>query len=237
MAENDLERGNELEGGAQPSATSSDTQPHHSSQASQAATDVAERIKRLEAMVETMQSNKDKGVNKALTEVGELRQTLGEVQKLIKKGYSEDEAFEAIEAKKADDEFRQAVLELSKSLKSGSLPVQANGAQAKPSVIDVTELGLDANDPEVLANVLSQTDPKDAELAALRLLRKRGTTNFTPAAASPVSGQPSRPAGVEQLTEQYYNDMLAARGKPDLLKSIKDKARKAGVPVEQVVFS
>ena len=48
---------------------------------------------------------------------------------------------------------------------------------------------------------------------------------------------PSVPAGSGEYTaEKYKQDMLAARGKPDLLKNIKAKARADGVDVDNIGF-
>lgn len=181
----------------QPSSTNSNTPAHNSSSASQGQDNFGERIKRIEKMVETIQSDKDKGVNKALNGVDELRKSFSEVQSLMKKGLSEDEAFEQLEGRKADSEFKQAVLELRDALKGGkSLPVQANGAQAVPSVVEVLKQypELDANDTDVVSKILSLTDPKEAEYQALKLIRSRATqTTPSASAASPLSGTPPKP--------------------------------------------
>lgn len=228
-------------GSGQPSSQNvSDGDKHNSNSASQPQ-ELGERLSRIEKMLSSIQSGKDRAVDKTRSEVSELRKSLGEVQSLMKKGLSEDEAFEQLEGRKADSEFKQAVLELRDALKGGkSLPVQANGAQAVPSVVDVLKQfpELDVNDPDVVSKVLTLTDAKEAELAIHRLVRQR--SNPTPpsaSASSPLQGTPPRPAGVEQLTKQYQTDMIANRGKPEQLRAIKEQAIKNGVNVDAVSFT
>lgn len=194
MNQNSENEADVVESGLPNSQTTKD-KLQDSSQAKQEQENFADRIKRIEGMVELMQSNKDKGVNKALSEVGEMRKTLSEVQQLMKKGLSEEEAFDSIEAKKSDNEFKSAVLELRDYLKSGnSLPVQAGGATEKANGVDVSQYDLDPNDPDVVQKVLSLTDPKEAELAALKLAFNRQKQQPS---ASAVSGVVSKPAPVQ----------------------------------------
>lgn len=114
-----------------------------------------------------------------------------------------------------------------------------NGAPAQASISDVLKQfpELDPNDVEVVQNVLTQTDPEKAELAASRLLRKRANPNQpSPSASGTIVTTPAPPAGVEELTKKYQTDMKAAVGNKSLLKSIKEKARKDGVPVDSIAF-
>ena len=234
-----LESGDNLVEGEQPSSATSKGGSHDSSSANQTQDLIGERIKRIEKMVETMQSNKDKGVNKALNEVEELRKSFSEVQSLMKKGLSEDEAFETLESRKAESEFQRAIVEVRDLLKGGkSLSTQASGAQIEPSVAKViNEYNLDANDPEVIASVLTQTDPKDAEIAAARLMnRRQSQPSASASAASTIVSTPSAPANVDSLTIQYQKEMSAAQGNPSLARALKAEYAKRGVPVDAVVF-
>lgn len=216
-------------GGEQPSSSNPNATPHNSSSANQGQDDFGERIKRIEKMVETMQSGKDKGVNKALSEVEELRKSFSEVQALMKrKNLTEDEAFEELEARKRDTEFQKAILEVRDALKGGkSLPVQANGAKVEPSVVEVLKQfpDLDANDPDVIAKVLSQSDPDKAELAASRLIRKRANPPSA-SAASPVAGTPPPPAN---LMDEYNQKAKSIRGMA--LIDLKMEYRKKGLDI------
>ena len=214
-------------GSGQPSAQNvSDGDKHNSNSASQPQ-ELGERLNRIEKMLSSIQSGKDRAVDKTRSEVSELRKSLSEVQSLMKKGLSEDEAFEQLEGRKADNEFKQAVLELRDALKGGkSLPVQANGAKVEPSVIEVlNQFNLDANDPDVIANVLSQSDPDKAELAASRLARKRANPPSA-SAASPVAGTPPPPAN---LMDEYNQKAKSVRGMA--LIDLKMEYRKKGLDI------
>lgn len=197
MTDQNEDSGQELTGSRQPSSQNvSGGDKHNSNSASQPQDVLGERLTRIEKMLSSIQSGKDRAVDKTRSEVNDLRKSLSDVQSLMKKGLSEDEAFEQLEGRKADNEFKQAVLELRDALKGGkSLPVQANGAKVEPSVVEVLKQfpDLDANDPDVIANVLSQQDPDKAELAASRLIRKRASQP-SPTAAGAIEGKPPAPA-------------------------------------------
>lgn len=68
--------------------------------------------------------------------------------------------------------------------------------ESTATVIDVLKQfpELDANDTDVVAKVLSLTDPKEAEYQALKLIRSRATqTTPSASAASPLTGTPPVP--------------------------------------------
>jgi len=72
-------------------------------------------------------------------------------------------------------------------------------------------------------------------VSKLAIKRAKQSTPDSSEAPSLSSGAP-KPPGLSGLTQQYQSDMIAARGKPSLLKDIKEKARKAGVPVDSIAF-
>ena len=66
---------------------------------------------------------------------------------------------------------------------------------------------------------------------------KQGKAGSPAAVITDAAGKPPAPPGdVESLTKDYYKDMLAARGDAATVRSTKEKYRKLGVPVDQVVF-
>lgn len=178
------------------SATASDGDKRSSSSGQPKQTEVGERLERLEKMLSSIQSGKDRAIAKTQDQMAELREQFGNVTKLMKsRGISEDEAFDVLQKEKEEAEFRSAILEVREILKSGgSVPAQASGAKVEPSVAKVLEQypELDANDPDVVAKVLSNNDPVQAELAALRILNKR-TQTPSPTAAGIPTGTPSTP--------------------------------------------
>ena len=107
------------------------------------------------------------------------------------KGLSDDQAQVAAESSiKERTEAQNDKVLLRQVAENLGISPNGNGAVPQASVIDSYEL--DANDPEVISQVLTQTDPKDAELAALRLKLKRSTQPIpSPSAASSPAGSPS----------------------------------------------
>jgi len=210
-----------------------------SSSAGQPQGEIEERLKRIEKMVSSFQSGKDRAVDKVSKDNTELRESLSALQSLMKKGLSEDEAFEELDNRKGDSEFRSAVIELRNALTGGKpLPAQASEAVDMASVI--TQYGLSYSDPIVVAELQGKsfTNLTDAKAAILDVkAKKEGLPNPTQAQ---VPSQPATPAGapdVKTLTEKYRQETLAARGKKEVAKAIKDKYRKMGVPVDGVTFS
>lgn len=240
QSEKDLDSDQTDAGSEQPSspnAAGGDKRSSSSSQSKQV--DLGERMERLEKMLSSFQSGKDRAIAGTKDEIAELREQFGTVTKLMKsKGLSEEEAFDVLKAQKEDAEYKQAILEVRELLKGGkSVPAQAGEAKIDPSVAEIVkQYELDANDPDVVAKVLTLTDPKEAEFQALRLLHKRSAPP-SPSAASTVTSKPSHPATSDELIKNYQKDMIANRGKLEQLRAIKEQAIKNGVPVDSVSFT
>jgi len=237
MTDENLDSGQGPADGGQPSSQVAGNGDKRSSGSATPEQDVlGERLTRMEKMISSLQGDKDRSVKRVEGEVGELRKTFGELQSLIKGGLSEDEAFEKLEGKRADADFRDAVFEIRNALKNGSFSARAGGAKEQPSVI--AQYGLDANDPEVIANVLSQTDQKDAEIAALKIAHRR--SNQKPASPSEVGSISSKSAPTEDassLKTNYINEMRAAQGNRKLLEQLRNDYAKKGVDVYNIDFT
>lgn len=200
---------------------------------------VGERLTRIERMVYSLQSGKDRAVNKTLGEVSELRKAFGEVQALMKRGLSEEDAFEQLENRKADREFREAVLELRDALKGGKAPsAQAGGASEAADVI--AKAKLDPADPEVV-RILREYggDPVALALEAGKLSAREKPAPDLSAAPPMQAGAPAQP-DADKLQADYKKEMLAVpRGPSGAARraQIKLKYRNLGVPVDIVDFS
>jgi hypothetical protein len=215
MTDEIKDSGQSEEGNEQPSSSSSSEGDKRSSGSAQSKqVDLGERMERLEKMLSSFQSGKDRAIAGTKDELAELKVQFGEVQKLMKnKGLSEDEAFDVLKAQKEDAEYRNALLEVRDLLKTGkSLPAQAGVVMADPSVVEMLKNypQLDANDPDVVAKVLSIGNAKDAELAALQMIYKRTTAQPpSPTAAGSLEGHPATPpdqdALVARLSELQKN--------------------------------
>jgi hypothetical protein len=138
-----------------------------------------------------------------------------------------------LKEKQQAQEEKELLRKIAEKVLGSSSP--GTGTPAQASIIESYKL--DANDPEVVTEVLSKSDPKDAELAALRLVNRRlQQPNPSPTAAGTLASTPVRPANVEQLTKQYQTEMMAAQGNPSLARALKAEYAKKGVPVDSVAF-
>ena len=203
-----------------------------------------------EALVKLLESKLDEKLKPVLAEVrgvqgrqdkdrNAFREFMDEFKKQKAKGLDDNEAEVAANQSLQQKAEAQSDKELLRKIAEKVLGPSGSGtpASANAKVVEVLQQypELDANDPDVVTKVLSLTDTKEAELAALRLLRQRQSAPSI-SAAPPAQGTPPRqPSDVEQLTK-YRAEMLSARGKPADLNAIKEKYRKAGVPVDNVIF-
>jgi hypothetical protein len=192
---------------------------------------IAEALKPVLAEVRGVQGKQDKAQKG-------FQEFLDEYERQKAKGLSNSEAGIAAETSIKERTEAQTDKELLRKIAETVLGPSFAGNEPPAHADIVSSYGLDANDPEVIQAVLSQTDSKDAELAAARLLRKRQTQPSTsPTAASTIIATPPAPAGKEALTKQYRLDMLAAKGKPAEIRAIKDKAIQNGVDIYNQDFS
>jgi hypothetical protein len=190
---------------------------------------------RLEAELKGLQGRQDKATN-------ETQRFMDEIRSNMAKGMSLDDAERAVnqsrETKAKDDLITKMAQKLGVLDESPQNNTGTVGNVADVVAV-ISEYGLDLSDPVVkVAFEGKQLSKQEAELLAGRLLRdKSKLPTPTDAQAPSQTGTPIAPANVEALTEQYQKEAMAARGNPKLLKSLKDEARKKGVPVDQVVFT
>ena len=186
---------------------------------------------RLEKELKGLQSRQDKSTN-------EVQRFMEDVKGQMAKGLSLDEAEQAVHANRKAAQKDDLLNQIAAKLGIGNSPQTVTGTS--PNAADeaqsvFSEYSVDPNDPEAIPLLeLRGTDLVKA-VSKLAIKRAKQSTPDSSEAPSLSSGAP-KPAGIEGLTNQYQKDMLAARGKPSLLKDIKEKARKAGVPVDSIAF-
>ncbi len=141
------------------------------SNAKQPQLSVEDRLANAEKQLRALQGDKDRAVTQNKKAIDELRGKVAEIEKLRKRGYSEDEAFEQLE-------LQETIRELKSQL-------QPNSAQTNPAgngngaVIDkaktLQEFGLSENDPDVTSKLLGKeySNPIEFENAVLRLAFQR----------------------------------------------------------------
>lgn len=192
---------------------------------------------RLDAEIKGLQSRQDKDKN-------EHQRFMDEIRSNMAKGMSLDDAERAVnqtrEAKAKDDLIFKMAQKLGVTDESPTINTGTVVQSADVTAI-ISEYGLDLSDPVVkVAFEGKNFSRQDAELLAGRLLKdksKRPTP--TDAQAPSQEGTPPVPQGVEGATKQYMKDMQATpRGKAGdgIRRELKEKARKAGVPVDSIGF-
>ena len=165
---------------------------------------LTQQVQSLAKTVSTIQSGKDRGVRKVEKEVSEIRQMLSDYEKL-KERLGEDGASEQIEIKRQLAEIQASL---------NSLPAQpaGNGAGRAVDVAKVVaDVGLDPQDPEVVAELTSKvwTDHKDAELAAMKLaLRKANKPVPTPAQKPSAPSEPGVPSDAQAEYESKRKEII-----------------------------
>lgn len=175
----------------------------------------------------TIQSTKDKRIAKLEKAVGleELEQLGATIPENVKAEYRNRQLEERLQA-----------IEQSTSPKptsQGSGTVQANEWS---KVIE--QVGLDLKAPETISLLRGEYRNIDHFTAEAYKLRDNIKSQPKPT----IETSPSIPGrkiteNVETDTQKYIDEMLAAQGNKILGKSIKEKYRKAGVPVDNVQFT
>lgn len=195
---------------------------------------LTKRVDEIDKSYRTMQGDKDRGVKRVERDLDDLKKLIGEYETFKTRGLEPDAAIEEVD-------FRQSIRELKQTLqdlKGGSLPVKTGTGTAGGGADDadrlIEELGLSANDPEVVTALRGDSPT----VAIARLAQRRASQPAShPAAAPPLTGGGGSTGGPESLKNDYIREMLAARGKKMLLKEIKEKYRKLGAPVDNITFS
>lgn len=183
--------------------------------------EIAEALKPVLSEVRGVQGRQDKDRTA-------MREFMDEFNKGKAKGLSDDAAEAAatrsISERKEAESDKLLIRQIAEKL---GLSSAGNGTTTTANVVEVLKQfpDLDANDPDVIANVLSQQDPDKAELEASRLIRKRASQPSA-SAASPVAGTPPSPAN---LMDEFNQKAKSVRGM-DLI-DLKMQYRKKGLDI------
>jgi hypothetical protein len=208
MPEETLDSGSTPEGTpASPSASGSQGgSASGSSSAGQSQTDVEALTKKLgeiEKQLRSLQGDKDRSVNQTKKEVEDLKRKFAEIEGLRKRGLSDEEAFEEFELREA---VRTLKGQLSNPPSVPSTPAGNGSSEAIDAAKVIAQYQLDANDPEVIAQVLSKNfgSQLEAENAALKLAYRRfNATPPDPAAASAATGSPASKPNISDLADEH----------------------------------
>lgn len=214
---------------AKPASSGGNGQP--------SATEISELIKRLDALehqTSSLQSVKDKAVDRYKKEVVEpLQDSFAKFAK-----YLNVDPETATKAQRAMvmDEIVNERLNGFQTAKSPDGTVRSAVNPVDTAAI-LKKVGIDENSPEAIQFMRSQFDnPDQAELEAYRM-KNRPQPSPTPETKSALKGNPPRPDSVEEKLNNYKKEVIAARGNRAAIQSIKQKYKNENVPIEQVSFS
>lgn len=117
-----------------------------------------------------------------------------------------------------------------------------SGAQAIPEALArFTEVGLSVSDPDVASLIQKSTSYQDRRDFLLEVERTINRKSIKPpvstGAVIPSASAPPPPPGMAELTREYQNKMIAARGQKSLAQAIKAEYAERGVPVDKVGFT
>lgn len=167
---------------------------------------------------------------------------MGDVERLEKSGMTRDEAIAKLETDQQSEQrwqtFETRLNEIASLVRSGG---NANG-QAQMLTEVMSEYRLDPKDPYVASQLQGKRfeSRTEAEAWAGRVLRDKVTSNQPNSAQQASSPATSlNQVSIEELTRQYQQDMMAVpRGYQGdaQRREIKERARKAGVPVDTIGF-
>ena len=149
-------------------------------------TEIEKKLAYLETQYNALKSEKDRGVSRVEKRVDDFEKKFDEVQKLISRGYSRDEAFEQIQLK-------ETVESLKSQIQQGTSVQTGNAGNGNGSAVDraktLQQYGLSENDPDVAAELNGKAFASEIELenAALKIAFKRANRPQPDASAAPVA--------------------------------------------------
>lgn len=231
MSDETLDSGN-ANGGtpAQPNAGGSQGQSDsNGSSASPSQSDLEKRLAYLETQYNALKSEKDRGISKVEKKVDSFEKKFAEVQLLMKeRGISQDEALDRIRLR---DEIDDLKAQIGGSTAARPSPVGNGAGEAVDKAKVLAQYGLNENDPDVAAQLQSESD---VEKVALRVAFKRSQKQPDPAAA-PATSASTQATNQGDLQAQYQKrlaDMRAAgRPSPMQIADLKAEYRKKGLDI------
>jgi len=192
------------------------------------------KVGELDARTRTLQGDKDKGVQKALNEVGDLRSKIADYENL-KERLGADGAVEQIAMR---DTLRaiQAQLEGSQPVSTQPVGNEVSGAVNMANAVETLQaMKLDANDAGFLELVQKGLTQENLNAYIVNKLKPSPTASPAGIVNPPATGGTPSPT-TSDLTQEYMNKMQAAQGNPSLVKSLMEEYSKKGVDLGTVVF-
>ena len=184
------------------------------------------RFGSMEAVLKGLQKDRDRASNRALEEVGDLRKAFGEVQTLMKRGMSEEEAFDALEGRKADQEFRSAVFELRDAFKGGTRPAAVAGSTEETARV-FAEYGLSESDPAV-TRLFALKGVELRAAAADLAFRQASTKPPSPSEARSVVGGAATPRDTQSKIEELSKLQKSPSKNREAIKKLTAELDSAG---------
>lgn len=181
-------------------------------------TSLAKELSEIKSQLRSLQSGKDKAVDR-------IEERLAKYL-----GVEEDKVMDAQRRMALDDLLDERLQGAQQA--SG----RANVPQANDEVQTViNELGLDANNPQVLSVLTKKLSPVRTAIELAKLAQPSSAP--TDAQRPPVQGVPPTTPNQEALVAEYRAKVLANRGKRDVILALRAEYKQKGVPVESISFS
>lgn len=197
-----------------------------------------EAVKLLQSRMENLekaQHGLQKGTDKQIAQAkAEFSSSMEEIQRILELGK---------QGKEATEINRELALDrLLKGQDAPSAQPRDTGSGGQDFDVEpiIKALGFPEND--VALGALKKAygdDPRTLLTEAAKLRQAQASVpNPAPSNAPPLSGgNGESQVNIEQLTQKYSSEMIAARGNRQSLQEIKERYRKQGVPVDNVVFT
>lgn len=235
------------EGQAGVSRTGGEQSSSESASASESPlAEMEERVKRLEGTMKSLQSGKDRGINKATkiakkaqSRTEELSEEIGKMQRYLEEYGSIEQAARAL----AIDEL---LLEPAQGITTSEVSPEVGSADQEPETevsVDeelLTYMGIDPHDPGYVKRIQEGEDPLEAAKAIAREKAGVGTQEAqteitTTAGVMPTGGGVggSQATTAQAVLKKQYDQELQQirRGDVNAIHQLKDKYRRKGLNI------
>lgn len=205
-----------------PGDTSSKGAQKPSADASQLES-LSERLARMEGLVRSLQSGKDKGIDQVRTDVNDLRKQIARITELKAKGLDDNAIAREMQL--------DALLENQPKLQQSKVPEDnipgKNVPKASDSVNRVLELaGLSANSPDVIEILRNTADPLEQidKITTLQAEKKAKDARQVAPTGTPLpSGATGAPANIGDREAQINAELEALLNDPNASRKLIDQ--------------
>ncbi len=206
----------------QPAPPPSTSQPEPSTPKPDATESLSERLKRLEGMVSSLQSGRDKAKDRLEKDVEGVKEQIARIATLAQSGLDTDQiARELVIDDLVKSRYEGEPSPVSPPALAGTQP-QATGAEEG---IDPTVFGLDANDPDVVELLRARKVNPENLYALAKRKRDKQPPPASPASVLPTGGGGSAgpSADMASLTEKLQKLLANPTTNREEIKKVREQ--------------